>query len=597
MRADFLFSFIAPRQTAILPGVTTDKPCPGLLRRRALLRRCAGGVGIIALVFSLTVFTLLVAARVQSTSLTPSADSAHSRLLAAARAADATPELVSLARDADAAIRHAYFVSTAFQTRALWLLVIGLMITALCLHTAWRLDVKLANPRNLPQGDNARALSNTRIAFGVVIFLLFAVGIALNIRMRLIDSEEAADDEPDEPLVAVTPTADKPTPATPPPVMQIAGPEPQILPATYFRAPVPADAAPKGLPVVKWKVPLTTAGFNTPAIIDGKIFISEAGKKECRVVAYALDDGKLLWSTVIPDASGGKPLPTVMDDTGLAAPSPAADTERIYAIFATGDVAALDHNGKIVWQRHLGRPRNTYGHASSLILAEGLLIVQWLQSDDPCVMALNPRSGTIAWKTPIENAGPAWSSPIAINDLVVCSGHEKAIFLNAADGKIRWSGKGVGGEVAVSPAYLAPYLVLMNELSKILVLDVTNPDDPKTVWENPDLSLPDVSSPAMADGLIYFANNGGEVYCYALEKDEEVWTHEFDESFYSSPVVAGGHLYVIDREGVLFVLKPGREFEELRKLALGEKIDATPVFVNGKMIVRGTKNLFCLGDE
>jgi len=42
------------------------------------------------------------------------------------------------------------------------------------------------------------------------------------------------------------------------------------------------------------------------------------------------------------------------DKHNLATPSPLTDGTRVFAWLGTGQVVALDRNGAVVWQRHLG---------------------------------------------------------------------------------------------------------------------------------------------------------------------------------------------------------------------------------------------------
>ena len=46
--------------------------------------------------------------------------------------------------------------------------------------------------------------------------------------------------------------------------------------------------------------------------------------------------------------------PPVHEKHNLASPSPVTDGERVYAWFATGQIAAVDLNGQLVWKKHLG---------------------------------------------------------------------------------------------------------------------------------------------------------------------------------------------------------------------------------------------------
>jgi hypothetical protein len=50
-------------------------------------------------------------------------------------------------------------------------------------------------------------------------------------------------------------------------------------------------------------------------------------------------------------------------------------------------------------------------------------------------------------------------------------------------------------------------------------------------------------------------------------------------------------------EGVITVIKPGPKFEYVAKNAVGERMNASPAISNGKIYLRGSKNLFCIGSK
>ena len=72
-------------------------------------------------------------------------------------------------------------------------------------------------------------------------------------------------------------------------------------------------------------------------------------------------------------------LPPVHDKHNLASASPVTDGERVYAWFGTGQIVALDVNGKPVWSKHLGKEYGSFdiqwGHASSPVLFEDSIIL------------------------------------------------------------------------------------------------------------------------------------------------------------------------------------------------------------------------------
>jgi outer membrane protein assembly factor BamB len=63
---------------------------------------------------------------------------------------------------------------------------------------------------------------------------------------------------------------------------------------------------------------------------------------------------------------------------------------------------------------------------------------------------------------------------------------------------------------------------------------------------------------------------------------------------YSSPVIAGGLIYMPNDDGIITVLKPGLKFEYISKNPIGEKMYASPAISNGKIYLRGFQHLFCI---
>lgn len=555
-----------------------EKVCPGIARRYELLKRCCLGIGITALVFMLTTGTLWGLSIVGSHTFSPVADQTVSELMAKVRNGSLPPETAETIQRLDSLIRQAYFTSVEFQRRALILLVLGLLVAAGAFHAAFRCETKIRDPREVLPELNGKTTDRSFAVIWSVLILALVSGVVLNLRRS--------------PPAVHEPKAVAPAPAV---AETYAETKQAVVHWGSFRNGVGISQEPVAeKPQVLWKTPLEAASSSSPVIAGDRIFISESVGSEQRIRAFALETGQSLWMGVVPDGGSGTEIPQTSEESGLAAASPACDGLNVYGIFGTGDLVAFSHDGKKIWQKFLGRPHNTYGHASSLIATNGVVVVQWLQSENARVLAVRGDTGETAWETKLEEAGPSWTSPILLDGIVVVSGHGKAFGLNLADGRVLWTDKGVSGEVACSPAFENNHLVLMNEYSRLAVYDLVNPAEPKLLWENSDSAWPDVSSPVVKDGLIYITTGGGEVYCRELFKDEQVWSKEFKEGFYASPLLAGERIYVADRKGTLHIFKIGRAFVGIAEISLGESADSTPAIAKGRLIIRGQKHLMCL---
>jgi outer membrane protein assembly factor BamB len=107
-----------------------------------------------------------------------------------------------------------------------------------------------------------------------------------------------------------------------------------------------------------------------------------------------------------------------------------------------------------------------------------------------------------------------------------------------------------------------------------------------------------VPTPVVYKGKVYILRDRGELECVEPTTGKTVWKDALpknSKNFYGSPLIAGGNLYAAREDGVLFVGKiNGGKFELLAENDMGEKVIASPVPVEGRLLIRGEKNLFCI---
>jgi outer membrane protein assembly factor BamB len=328
-----------------------------------------------------------------------------------------------------------------------------------------------------------------------------------------------------------------------------------------------------------------------------KLFISGADEAARIVACYNRNTGQLLWEKEVTGIQGSpSTMPRVTDDTGLAAPTMAVDGNRVYAIFATGDVIAFDLEGNKVWGRNLGVPNNHYGHASSLMVWGNKLIVQYDTSTRGRMLALNTASGEILWdvERPVH---VTWSSPILIEVdgkiQVVTTADPYVSGHDLETGAEVWKTEALMGEVGASAAYGEGLVFATNEYARLVAIDPKAPGS--FVWEN-DEYLSEASSPVIYNGLLFTATSYGVLVCYDAKTGEKVWEKEYGDGFYSSPMVAEGNLYIIDLAGVTHIVKADRTGTVVGDPELGEGGFAVPVFGDGVVYLRGDQHLYCIGN-
>lgn len=348
---------------------------------------------------------------------------------------------------------------------------------------------------------------------------------------------------------------------------------------------------------IKWKVAFSKPGYNTPVIWGERLYISGADAQARVVACYNRHTGQLLWEREVKDIPGSPAtMPRVTDDTGLAAPTMAADGHRVYAIFATGDVIAFDMEGNKVWARNLGVPDNHYGHSSSLMVWKNKLVVQYDTNARGRMLALDTATGETVWDV-ARPVNISWASPVLIEVngqiQVVTTSDPFVMGHDLETGREIWRVEAMMGEVAPSVAYDGGLVFATNEYARLVAVE------PKPgasfIWED-DEYLAEVASPVAYEGLLYVATSYGVLVCYDAKTGEKYWEKEFNEGFYSSPMVADGKVYITDMDGVTHILKADRTGTLIGEPALGEGGFTLPVFADGVIYFRGTKNLFCIGE-
>jgi outer membrane protein assembly factor BamB len=348
---------------------------------------------------------------------------------------------------------------------------------------------------------------------------------------------------------------------------------------------------------VLWKSPITVGGNSSPIIWGDKLFLTGAANNRRVVYCFDRNTGKKLWEQDVKQIPGSPSTqPKTSDDTGLAAPTMAADGQAVFAIFGNGDIIAFDHQGVKIWARNLGVPANHYGHASSLQIWGGKVFVQYDTTNGSKVMALSAETGKNSWSTARTN-DISWSSPI----LAKVSGKMQLILLanpnlsgyDITTGKQLWSVDCMSGEVGPSPSYGGGLVYAANEYAKMVAVD---PTKGTIAWENSD-KLPEVSSPVYYKGYVYVATTYAVLACIDAKTGVLKWEYEAKAGFYSSPMIASGKLYIFDTSGRAYVFATGGESKLLASPNLGEKVFATPAFSEGKIYIRGVKNLYCIGTK
>lgn len=176
----------------------------------------------------------------------------------------------------------------------------------------------------------------------------------------------------------------------------------------------------------------------------------------------------------------------------------------------------------------------------------------------------------------------------------------------AADGKILWSCEGFnpkkqGNWVVVASAIVAGDMAIVpygrgSHLAGVRLGGEGDVSETHRAWTRNDTGT-FVPSPVVYEGKVYLVRDEGEVVCLDPTDGKTLWTGRFPKNrnnYYSSPTIAGGKLYAAREDGVVMSAAIGEKFTMLAENDMQERTIATPVPIQGRLLIRGEKHLFCI---
>jgi len=352
---------------------------------------------------------------------------------------------------------------------------------------------------------------------------------------------------------------------------------------------------------VLWKAPLPKCSESpsSPIVCKGRIFVMTAlvTPLEHHVTCFQASDGKQLWDTVIP------PGPWILTDLrgGYCCATPATDGERVIVVFGSATMAALDYDGKIVWQKNL-MPRDfDVAISSSPIFYKDSIILYCDQREGKSFLAAyDPKTGAEKWVVKRPRMFFSHSTPLLVDvngkPQLLIGAHSALQGVNPENGEVLWS-CACRCDVP-SPAFSGGLAYCDEGRGNVGVcVDVSGAGDVTKThlkWKT-GTPINGFGSPLIAGEHIYRVSS--TLRCWELATGKEVWTERLGGDFNPSPVLtADGRIYFAGA-GPSWVIKPGAKFELLGKSDLGEPSSASAAVSDGRLFLKGQTNLYCVGKK
>lgn len=356
---------------------------------------------------------------------------------------------------------------------------------------------------------------------------------------------------------------------------------------------------PKDGPTLAWKATKIGGGYSTPSIAKGRIYgMSYRGDDD---VVWCLEEatGKELWVTRI--AAKVK----VGYDQGSRC-TPTVDGDRLYCLGVDGDLACLDIQGKVIWQKSLakdfGGRRPDWGYSESPLIDGDRVVVA--PGGKAAIVALNKKTGETLWQAQVPGNDGAQYSSITVGDFQGTRQYiqfmkKGVVAVDAVNGKFLWrydkphngtanistpvysdghvfaaSGYGTGGGLVKltkkSDGFEAEEVYFTKEMKNhhggmVLLGDYLYGSNEGLLtclefktgvvkWAERKAGK---GSIAYADGHLYYRNEGGPIILVEANPEKYVEKGRFNQperskqSAWPHPVIANGKLYIRDQDVLL----------------------------------------------
>src|SRR5437764_432160 len=278
----------------------------------------------------------------------------------------------------------------------------------------------------------------------------------------------------------------------------------------------------KGLPTewdvktkknVKWIAELGSQSYGNPVVAGGMVFVGTNNERlrdpkqpgdRGVLMAFREDTGEFLWQQTHEKLTSGRANDWPYQ--GVAS-SPLVEGNRLYYVSNRGVVWCLDVNGFADGNQGPVKDEKLTG-----------------PHDDDVIWEFDTNPKESVWpKTRNEVIG----TPVIFEDKVYIG-----------NGQDPEHGEGVGHFYAIDATKRG---------------DITKTG---LVWHK-DIRR-SISTPSIADGLVYIPDFSGFLHCLDAKTGQEYWTHDVFAAVWGSTLVVDGRVYLGDEDGDIVILQAGK---------------------------------------
>ena len=295
---------------------------------------------------------------------------------------------------------------------------------------------------------------------------------------------------------------------------------------------------------VIWRKEIPGLGWSSPVVASDKICLTTAvpaGKDQSlRALCLNAKTGDVIWNVEV--FKQDSKAPPIQSKNSHASATPVVDGDEVFVHFGHMGTACLNaKDGSKVWTQQGLKYSPVHGNGGSPILAGDKLVFSIDGTDKQAVVALDRKTGKVAWQTPRNLNVPkhfSLSTPL----LIAVNGQEQLVS----------AGSGV-----------------------VMALDPTTGKEIWRVRYGSGYSV--VPRPVFGNGLVYLSSGYDSPVFYAIKPDGKgdvtnshvAWTAKKGAPRNASPLLVDDAVYMVADDGLFTCLdaKTGKNAGAARRLA------------------------------
>ncbi len=348
---------------------------------------------------------------------------------------------------------------------------------------------------------------------------------------------------------------------------------------------------------VAWAADLPGRGPASPIVVGDRVIVtcsSGAQQDRLHIIAFDTETGRKVWHRQFWATGRTMCHPT----SANAAPTPASDGRLIAALYSSCDLACVDVEGNLQWYRGLAldypKAGNDVGMSSSPVFVGDTVVAQVEAQGDSFVEGLDKHTGKTLWhmSRPTESnwcSPTAWLDPAAGEERLLLQSRGEIAAIDPASGATLWTHAAGFSSIASASPIGSVLLAPANGVTAFQL--PSGSGQPEVLWRENRLATA-TASPVIHQGHVYVVNRAGVLKSGDLATGKIEWEKRLGGAYWATPVAVGNRLYAANDEGQVSVIALDEKGKVLAKIDFGERFQATPASDGDAIYFRSDKHLW-----